>query len=213
VTVQFYDAVRRRRMVRNYTDEPVDPAAVDRMVDAARKAPSAGNSQGHAFVVVTDPAVRQAVAGLADEPAYVAQGFDPWISRAPVHVVVCIREETYHERYREPDKTGPEGDEMEWSIPFWWVDAGGAMMTLLLAAVAEGLAAGFLGVHSTPGLRELLAIPADVTPIGIVTVGHPAPDRPSGSLRRGRRPRPEVVHQDRWAPAPAPESDPESPAE
>lgn len=72
------------------------------------------------------------------------------------------------------------------------------MMMLLLAAVDEGLAAGFLGVHSIPGLRALLDIPEDVTPIGVVTLGHAAPDRRSGSLRRGRRPVDEVIHRERW---------------
>ncbi len=71
-------------------------------------------------------------------------------------------------------------------------------MLLLLAAVDEGLAAGFLALKSYDGLRALLRIPADVQPIGIVTIGKPAPDRRSGSLDRGRRPAAEVIHHDRW---------------
>lgn len=84
--------------------------------------------------------------------------------------------------------------------PYWWVDAGATMMLLLLAAVDEGLAAGFLGVHSVPGLRELLSIPEAVTPIGVVTIGHPATDRRSGSLQRGWKPAAAVVHQEKWQP-------------
>ena len=80
------------------------------------------------------------------------------------------------------------------------------MMLLLLAAVDEGLAAGFLDFHSIPGLRELLDIPADVTPIGVVTVGHPAPDRKSGSLQRGWKDRSKVVHLERWTGDPPSES-------
>jgi nitroreductase len=71
-------------------------------------------------------------------------------------------------------------------------------MAVLLAAVDEGLGAGFLGVHSIPGLRELLGIPSEVSTIGVVTVGHPAPDRRSGSLARGNRPERQVVHRERW---------------
>lgn len=193
--MDFYDAVGRRRMVRNYEDRPVDPAAVTRMVEAAAKAPSAGFSQGHEFVVVTDPARRADIARIAGEEAYVAHGFDPWISRAPVHIVVTVREATYRERYAEPDKAA---DDAAWPVPYWWVDAGTALMTLLLAAPAEGLAAGFLGVHAMPDLKEYLGIPEDVSPIGIVTVGHPAPDRRSGSLDRGRRPIDEIVHREAW---------------
>ncbi len=192
-------------MVRNYTEESVDRAVLEAVVAAGARAPSAGYTQGHSFVVVTEPARREAIATLADEEAYVAAGFEPWISRAPAHVVVCVSEEAYRRRYREPDKRRPGEPELEWPVPYWFVDAGAALMAILLAAVDAGLAAGFLGVHSLPGLRQLLRIPDDVTPIGVVTVGHPAPDRPSGSLRRGRLPLERMVHWEAW-------SDPDRPA-
>jgi nitroreductase len=196
--MDFQDVVRKRRMVRNYTDDPVDGEVVNRLIQVARRAPSAGFSQGQHLVVVTSAENRKAIAELAGEPDYVAAGFDPWISRAPVHFVVCTSEADYHRRYREMDKSDAEGREMSWPIPYWWVDAGASMMLLLLAAVDEGLAAGLLGVHSIPGLRKLLGIPDEVTPIGVVTVGHPAPDRRSGSLIRGWRTESDVVHLERW---------------
>ena len=195
--MELRDAVRRRRMVRNYTEAPVDPDAVERIVDAGRRAPSAGNTQGQSFVVVTDPHRRRRIAELSDEPAYVAMGFDPWISRAPVHIVVCVSEEAYRARYREPDKS-PDGTDIDWPVPYWWVDAGASMMLLLLAAVDEGLAAGFLGSHTMPELERFLGLPDDVRAIGVVTVGHPAADRRSGSLDRGRRPLESVVHREEW---------------
>ncbi len=192
--MDFYEAVRRRRMVRNYTEEPVDGAAVERIVAAAAKSPSAGFSQGVSFVVVTDAGRRAEIARIAGEPEYVARGFDPWVSRAPVHVVVCVSEEEYHRRYREPDKL-VDGEERPWPIPYWWVDAGAAMMVVLLAAVAEELAAGFLGAHDVPGLATCLGLPGDVVPVGIVTIGHPAPDRRSSSLDRGWKPAAQVVRR------------------
>ena len=185
-------------MVRNYRPDPVPTAVLDRIVDAGLRAPSAGNSQGLGFVVVTEPDIRLAIAALADEEQYVALGFDPWISRAPAHIVVTISERVYRERYREPDKLGPEGEEIDWPVPYWWVDGGAALMAVLLAAVNEGLAAGFLGVHSLLDLAALLDIPGHHSPLGVVTVGYPLPDRPSGSLDRGKRPRTEVVHHERW---------------
>jgi nitroreductase len=185
-------------MVRSYANEPVDPAALDRVVAAARRAPSAGFAQGQYLVVVTDATTRRAIADLADEPRYVKAGYGPWISKAPVHVVVCVSEADYHRRYQEPDKVDRDGREIEWPVPYWWVDAGATMMMLLLAAVDEGLAAGFLGVHSIPGLRALLEIPDEVTPIGVVTIGHAAPDRRSASLRRGWKPSSDVVHFEHW---------------
>ena len=195
--MEFSEVIARRRMVRNYTDKAVDRQAVERILDAGRRAPSAGFSQGHAFVVVAGQADRSAVAELAGESAYTAMGLDPWISKASIHIVVCVSEAAYHRRYNEADKLD-DGDEIAWPIPYWWVDAGAAMENILLTVVDEGLSAGFLGVHAIPGLRELLDIPEEYTPIGIVTVGHGAPDRKSGSLKRGHRQRHHVVHWNRW---------------
>jgi nitroreductase len=197
--MEFNEVVRRRRMVRNYLPDPVDAGTVGRIVSAGVRAPSAGFTQGQSFVVVTEPERRQRLADLAGEADYVARGFDPWISRAPVHIVVCVSEQAYHDRYREPDKIDADGNEIAWPVPYWWVDAGASMMAILLAAVNEGLGAGFLGVQSFDGLATELGLPESVTPIGLVTVGHPAPDRRSSSLARGRRPDGDVVHRERWS--------------
>ncbi|MDH4116655.1 MAG: nitroreductase family protein [Acidimicrobiia bacterium] len=197
--MEFSETLARRRMVRNYLELPVAREVVDRIVSAGLRAPSAGFSQGQRFVVVTDAGPRKAIADLAGESDYVAAGFEPWISRAPVHIVVAVSEADYHRRYSEPDKLRPDGTEIDWPVPYWWVDAGASMMAILLAAVDEGLGAGFLGVHSIPGLRSLLDIPTDVSPIGVITVGHPAPDRRSGSLARGWRPHRETIHWNRWS--------------
>lgn len=196
--MEFREVVRKRRMVRNYVDRSVPEDVVERVVAAGRSVPSAGFSQGQRFIVVTDPSKRRTLAELAGEERYVAQGFDPWMSRAPVHIVVCFREDDYHERYREPDKLTDTGREIDWPVPYWWVDAGAAMMMLLLAAVDEGLGAGFFGAHRLDGIRDALGIPRDVTSIGVVTVGYPAPDQPSGSLERGHRAASEVVHRGKW---------------
>lgn len=196
--MEFTDVVGRRRMVRNYTSDPVDENALERIIDAGLRAPSAGFTQGQSFVVVTEADRRSRIAELAGEPEYVAKGFDPWVSRAPVHIVVCVSESAYHDRYREPDKTDASGEETDWPVPYWWVDAGASLMAILLAAVNEGLAAGFLGAQSFEGLAALLEIPDEVAPIGIVTIGHPAPDRTSSSLARGRRPG--TVHREVWTP-------------
>jgi nitroreductase len=73
------------------------------------------------------------------------------------------------------------------------------MMLILLAAIEEGLAAGFLGVHSIPDLKALLRIPDEVEPIGVITIGYPAPDHRSGSLQRGWRSDVEIKHWQRWS--------------
>lgn len=185
-------------MVRNYASTAVDMAALERIAAATLRAPSAGNSQAIAVVVVTSAEIRSQVALLAGESEYVAAGFDPWISKAPAHLAICVSETVYRDRYSEPDKLGPDGNAIDWPIPYWWVDAGAALMAVLLAAVDEGLAAGFLGVHSVPELADVLGVPDHMVPIGVVTVGHAAPDRRSGSLDRPRRGQAEVIHHDRW---------------
>jgi nitroreductase len=192
------DVLRRRKMVRNYTDEPVPREVVERIVGRARKAPSGGFSQGLRLVVVTEERMRSRIAGLAGEAEYVAMGFEPWISRAPVHVVVCTREEDYHERYREPDKLQEDGTEIQWPVPWWYVDAGKAIMLLLLAAIDEGLGAGLFGLHRNDEVREALGVPDDIAVVGVVTIGHPAPETRGGSRTRGWKPLEEVVRWERW---------------
>lgn len=196
--MEFSDVLAQRRMVRNYTDDAVPGEVLDRIAAAALRAPSAGNSQAIGVVVVTDPETRRHIADIADEPSYVTAGFDPWISRAPVHIVISVSEKVYRDRYSEPDKLGADGSQIEWPVPYWWVDAGAAMMAVLLAAVDEGLAAGFLGVHSVPDLASLLGIPDHFHPIGVVTIGYAAPDRRSGSLQRPKKTPAEVVFHDHW---------------
>jgi FMN reductase [NAD(P)H] len=195
--VDFEEVVAHRRMVRNYTDEAVSRQAIEGIVRAARRAPSAGYTQGQYLVVVTDPATRRQIAALANEDEYVKDGFDPWISSAPVHIVVCVSEADYHRRYQEPDKL-EDGKEIEWPVPYWWIDGGAALMLVLLAAVDKGLAAGFFGFHRMSGLNELLQIPPEVSPLGVVTVGHPAPDRRSGSLKNRGKPLERIAHWERW---------------
>ena len=196
--MEFAEVVRKRRMVRHFTDEPVSPEAVECMLDLARRAPSAGFTQGQSFVVVTRSDLKVEIAKLCGEDAYVEHGFHPFISEAPVLVVPCTSEAAYHRRYREPDKIGVDGSEIEWPIPYWHMDIGCAVMVLLLAVVDEGLAAGFAGAHDLDALRALLGIPAEVTPVGVIPIGHPAPDVPSPSLKRGRKAQEEYVHHEVW---------------
>ena len=196
---EFKEVVRRRRMVRNYDpDKPVSRESLERIAAAAQRAPSAGFSQGQRLVIVTDPDQRRRIAEVCDETEYVQAGFDPWVSRAPALVVPCVSEEIYHSRYREADKVQDDGTEIDWPIPYWYVDVGATAMLVLLAAIDEGLAAGFLGTHRLGDLREVLGLPPDQQPVGVITIGHPLPDRRSGSLKRGWVPRDDFVHWERW---------------
>lgn len=183
--------VARRRMVRRYLPDPIDPDALGRIARAAQRGPTAGHSQGVSVVVVTDRRGRAEIARLADEAGWTARGRAPWLSPAPAHLVLCVEPGAYARRYAEPDK-----DPAALAVPWWWVDGGAALSLVLLAAVDEGLAAGFLGAHSLPGLAGLLGLPEGVVPLGVVTVGHPAHE--PRRRARGRRPEAEVLHAEQW---------------
>jgi nitroreductase len=199
--MEFPDVVRRRRMVRHFTPDPVAPEVIARMLELARHAPSAGFTQGQSFIVVTRSDLKQAIARLCGEEGYVTDGFHAFISEAPVVVIACTSEAAYHRRYQEPDKLREDGAEIPWPVPYWHMDIGCAVMILLLAVVNEGLAAGFAGFPTNEAIaaaRSLLGIPTEVTPVGVIPIGHRAPDVPSPSLKRGRKPGAEYIHHERW---------------
>jgi nitroreductase len=196
--MEFDEVVRARRMVRHFGEGEVPKESIERILDWARRGPSAGYTQGQDFVVVTDDELKQALAELCGERSYVEAGYHPFISGASVLIVPCTNEAAYHRRYQEPDKLREDGTEIEWPVPYWFMDVGCAVMTILLGAVNEGLAAGFAGVWDLDAFRELLSMPQEVSPMGVIPIGYPQPDKRSTSLKRGRREFRSVVHRERW---------------
>ena len=200
--MEFQDVVRRRRMVRRYADRPVDRAAVERVLANAVHAPSAGFSQGWAFLLL-DAArdvdrfwAATTPAGAGDEP-------DSWLRgmrTAPVVVVPLSNKSAYLSRYAEGDKGWTDRDEARWPVPYWDVDTGMAALLMLLTAVDEGLGGLFFGVpaEEAPAVRERFGIPADRSLVGVVALGYALPDRRSPSLKRGRRGPDQVVHRGRF---------------
>lgn len=198
--MEFKEAVQRRRMVRHFAPDAIDRAVLERIAAAAQRAPSAGFSQGQRLVIVTDAARRRRLAELAGEAFYTGQGFDPWLSEAPVLFVPAVSAKVYIDRYNEPDKRDPSagpGSEDEWGVPYWWMDIGCTVMLVLLAAVDEGLAAGFAG-GDFDAIRSELGMPHDYTPVGVIPVGHPLSDKKSPSLKRGWRSSDDFVRWETW---------------
>ena len=198
--MEFSEVVQRRRMVRHFSTDPIDREVLERIAATAQRAPSAGFSQGQRVVIVTDPERRRRLAEVAGEAFYTGQGFDPWISEAPALFVPCVSAKVYVDRYNEPDKrdpSAPPGTEDDWQVPYWWMDAGCTVMLILLAAVDEGLAAGFAG-GDVDEIRSELGIPADFTPLGVIPIGHPLPDKKSPSLKRGWRGLDEFARWETW---------------
>jgi nitroreductase len=197
--MELREAIRGRRMVRNFEDRPVPAEALERILDHARRAPSAGHTQGASFLVLEGP---EQTGRFWDctFPGERRAGFRwPGLFRAPVVILPCASRDAYLDRYAEPDKGWADRDEGRWPVPYWDVDCGFATMAMLLTAVDEGLGALFFGIFDgLPALRAAFGLPGEWHPIGAMALGWPAPDEPSPSLARGRRPADEVIHRGRW---------------
>ena len=197
--------VRRRRMVRRYDGRPVDPEVLERALRNAVRAPSAGFSQGWAFLVLDAPDDVRRFWEASTSPEQLAEP-DSWLRgmlTAPVVVVPCSSKAAYLDRYAQPDKGWTDRDEARWPKPFWDMDAAMASLLILLTAVDEGLGGCFFGVQPDRDrpLRDAFGIPDDWDPIGAVTLGHQATvaGAPGSPTRRARKPLDEVVHRGRWS--------------
>ena len=187
--MEFDRVVRKRRMIRAFKERPVPEDKIRRIIELAQHYPSAGFSQGVAFILVTDPERLRRLRELNR-----LRG-DP-----PVLIVPCVSEKLYHDRYHEADKLRLDGSEIDWPIPYWYFDAGCASLLILLGAVNEGLAAYLAGAFRPDLLRQELNIPDHFIPVGVISIGFPDYERhvPSRSLDRGRRPQSQVVHVQQW---------------
>jgi len=196
--MEFVDVVMKRRAVRRFEEGGVERDVIERIARLAQRAPSGGFSQGQRLVVVTDRDRRREVARVCGEEFYEPQ-FGPWISECAAQFVPCVSEAIYHRRYQEPDKVDEDGHEIAWPVPYWFVDVGGTMQNIWLAAANEGLGCGFVGTDDLDALREALGLPAEFTPIGVMPVGRPLPDVRSPSLKRGWVPFEEFARWERWS--------------
>lgn len=191
--MELETVLRRRRMVRNFEDRPLSPAVVERLLANAQRGPSAGFSQGLALLVLEGPEETARYWDVSLPQAERAAFRWPGLLRAPLLIVPFAHEQTYRDRYAEPDKGATD-----WTVPYWIVDAAFSAMLVMLTAVDEGLGALFFRVFRPAAVREAFGVPPGYEPIGAMAVGHPAPDRPSSSVRRGRRPAAQIVHRGRW---------------
>lgn len=191
--MEFQEVVRRRRMVRTFTGEPVPDGSLDRILGNAVRGPSAGFSQGQAFLVLTGAADRDrfwAVAGAA-----VADS----ARTAPLVIVPLSCKRAYLNRYAQPDKGWTDRDEARWPVPFWHIDTGMAALLILQTAVDEGLGAVYFGIvpEAVTPFREAFGVPADTEPIGAIAVGYDA-EAEKRDLRSRRRDLGDLVHRGRW---------------
>ena len=201
--------IKRRKMVRAFTDEPLAAGTTERLLRAANRAPSAGFSQGYSFLVLEGEEqaaplwevfyedAHRAGAREAGERAEIAA-----LSRAPLVIVPLASKDVYLDRYARPDKGWTDRDESRWPVPYWYIDTGFAALLILLAVVDEGLGAVFFGLQPEiiPAFRTRFGVPEEWTPIGAVAIGHPDPgaDPVSSARTRDRKSLDELVHHGRW---------------
>ena len=168
--------IRRRRMTRAFTPEPLGRDLIDRLLDSARRAPSAGNCQATGFVLLDRP---EQVRRYWDTtlPPERRVGFRwPQLLDAPVLVIVTTEPERYPARYREPDKAASNRGSIDrWPVPYWWVDAGAVAQNLLLLAVEQGLGACLFGPFDhEPALRNEFGLDPAQRLVATVALGHRA---------------------------------------
>ncbi len=182
-------------------DDLLDDDLLDELLDLARRAPSAGNTQAVEFVVLRG--AETAAYWDATLPADRREGFR-WrgLLDAPVLLLVLTRPEAYRERYAEHDKGRADtlgADLARWPVPYWWVDAGAVAQNVLLLATDAGLGACLFGAfdHEAAALTAL-GVPDDRRLVATIALGHPLPDEPGRSASRRRRPLGEITHRGRW---------------
>jgi nitroreductase len=186
-------------MVRHFTDELVSDEARDRILASAVRGPSAGFSQGWAFLVLEgmEQTARYwtAAGGDLEHPTEWLAGMLP----APLLVLPLSSKRVYLDRYASPDKGWSDRDEERWLVPYWHVDAGMAALLMLMTAVDEGLGACFFGVprHELDPVRAEFGIPEEWVPVGALAIGHADPTRTSRPSRP-RKPTAEALHFGDW---------------
>jgi nitroreductase len=191
-------------MTRRFATTPVAGEVLDELLDLARRAPSAGYSQGVHFLVLSGDSLQRfwRTTG-ADEWFAAVQGtVQDGVLHAPVVVLPLADPVAYTSRYAEGDKAG-HGLELaeNWEVPFWLTDAAMATQNLLLLAQDRGLGALYFGIfRNARAALDELGVPGHVLQVGAVALGHRAPDdAPSGSARtRPRRAPVEVIHHHIW---------------
>lgn len=201
--MEFKEVIRRRRMVRHFTEEPLDKEVVERILAAGLRAPSAGYSQGYALIALETTKERDRL-WATHSPTTSPAGWSPevrdGIKRAPLVVVVLASKDAYLDRYARPDKGWTDRDEARWPVPYWYVDAGCVALLLLLAAVDEGLGALLFGVvpDDMANFKAAFSIPESHDVVGCVAIGHEDPAAPRRDLRSRRRPPEELIHRGGW---------------
>jgi nitroreductase len=170
--MDVYEAIRRRKSVRSYLDKPVEGEKLQRVLEAARMAPSASNRQEWRFVVVTDPQKRSRLAEEAAGQRFVAE--------APVVIAACAQ---------------TDGKIMRCGLACYPIDVAIAIDHLTLAAAAEGLGTCWIGSFDPEAVRRILSIPEEIVVVELLPLGYPEDPKRVG---KSRLPLETIVRYESW---------------
>ena len=171
----MFEAIKDRRSVRAFKSKPISEEFLDRILEAAQWAPSAGNCQARDFIIVSDLEIKRRLCDAA-----LGQSF---IEEAPIDIVVCANEERSSRRY------GDRGREL-----YCLLDAASAVQNILLAVHALGLGACWVGAFHDDMVAKILNLPHWLRPVAIIPIGYPA-EKPWTPPRMGLK---AFVHLNRY---------------
>lgn len=160
--MEIEDAIRNRRSIRSYQDRPVEDEKIEKILDAARWAPSAGNLQSMEYVIVKDKETRGKLAETSWGQCQV--------SEAPINIVVCCN-------FSKISHYGERGEKL-----YTIQESGACIQNMLLTAHSLGLGTCWIGAFDENAVREIIGVPDNVKPVGIITVGYPD-EKPTSNRR------------------------------
>ena len=185
-----------RRVVRNYLETNEEFPNLSDIPKLTIKIPTAGFSRGIEIISVENKQNIKKLAIYANEESYLKKGYGKWLSNSKAIFLILINEEAYHERYKELDKQN-QTSSSNWSVPYWYVDAGAAMMNCMLLVEETGLKSGFLGSHNMEiqKIKSLLVIPEDIEILGFVTAGV---EGDSTNLKKENLNKKKLLHKEKY---------------
>ena len=185
-----------RRVVRNYLETNEEFPNLSDIPKLTIKIPTAGFSRGIEIISVENKQNIKKLAIYANEESYLKKGYGKWLSNSKAIFLILINEQAYHERYKELDKQN-QTSSSNWSVPYWYVDAGAAMMNCMLLVEETGLKSGFLGSHNMEiqKIKSLLVIPEDIEILGFVTAGV---EGDSTNLKKENLNKKKLLHKEKY---------------
>ena len=164
--------LNNRKVVRSYQKVSLNKKSLQNIAKYSVKIPTAGFSRGIEILNTFDTNKIKIVSEIFNENNFKKENQSPWISNSLGLFFLLLSEDEYHKRYSSPDKKNAVNSK-EWDIPYWYVDAGAALMNCLLLIEEQGFASGFMGLHNIDRkkIHDLFKIPQDYQIVGMVTAG------------------------------------------